>query len=319
MNIESTRAAGDAREPIGLIGFEYWCNVVRDYLAGSAYEGHYVSAALDAAQGAIAKLRLLREPPWREMKILHSVNAMAGLRSLAVFRGRGCRIILHWIGADYRRLLAWNAMSRGMARGLLRAIGAVHLIDSPELATDLSRIGIHGEVVRLIPRAVDAEIMPLPAGPAGLAYWADGQADFYGRPLVYSLARRWPEIPFRIVGPTTRDENAPPNVDFLGFRKDLGPVYAETSVLIRVLPHDSISAMVLEALARGRDVIYSREFPGTRQATDEAGAIEAMRQHLAEFRVNSAGAGFVREEFSPRRWAAALREAYDRVLERKAG
>ncbi len=307
------------REHVGLIGFEFWCNVVGDYLAGTPYQSHYASGALNSVQGPIAQWRMLNQSPWRDLRIIHAVNALAGLRSLLGFRVRGCRVVLHWIGADYRRLAARNGVQRRATRASLTALGATHLIDSPELADDLAKLGIHGDVVRLVPRAVDADLMPLPSRPAALAYWADGRADFYGRPIIYSLARRWPDVPFRIVGPSEGDPTAPRNVEFLGFQKDLGPVYADTSVLIRVLEHDSISAMVLEALARGRDVIYSREFPGTRHATEERGAIEAMQAHISEYRVNTAGAGFVREEFAPRRWGVALCAAYDRVLGRRAG
>lgn len=261
---------------------------------------------------------MLRQLPWRDIRIIHSLNALSGLRSLVAFRARGCHLVLHWIGTDYRRLRDWGAASQRAALAVLAALGPTHLIDSPELAADLAKFGIQGEIVRLVPRAASAELMPLPSRPAAMAYWADGRADFYGRPIIYALARRWPNVPFRIVGPSERDPSAPSNVEFLGFRKDLGPVYADTSVLIRVLEHDSISAMVLEALARGRDVIYSRVFPGTRNATDEAGAVAAMEQHLAEYRLNTAGAGFVREEFAPQRWAEALVGAYDRILGRRA-
>lgn len=305
------------REPIGLIGFEFWSNVVRDYLVGTRYEAHYVSGALDTARGPIARWRMLRQPPWCDIRIIHSLNALSGLRSLVAFRAQGCQLVLHWIGADFRRLRDHSGGAQGVVRALLAALRPTHLIDSPELAADLEKMGIHGEIVRLVPKAVNADLMPLPSRPAAMAYWADGRADFYGRPIIYALARRWPDMPFRIVGPSGRDPSAPANVEFLGFQKDLGPVYAQTSVLVRVLEHDSISAMVLEALARGRDVIYSREFPGTRHATNEASAVTAMSQHIATYGVNSAGASYVRSEFSPSRWAETLVRAYDGVLMRR--
>lgn len=311
--------AAGPRDHVGLIGFEYWCNVVRDYLNGSRYQGHYVGGALASERGSLARWRMLRQSPWRDLRIVHSVNALAGLRALMAFRLRGCQVVLHWIGSDYRRLHARHAGLQAATRAVLGALNATHLIDSPELADDLAQIGIRGEVLRLVPQAVDAEIMPLPPEPAALAYWSDGREDFYGRPIIYALARQWPEVPFRIVGSSSRDPDAPPNVEFLGFRTDLDPVYAETSILIRVLEHDSISAMVLEALARGRDVIYSRDFPGTRRATDKAGAIIAMRAHVTDYRANTAGADYVREHFAPRRWAELLCSVYGRILERRDG
>ena len=106
---------------------------------------------------------------------------------------------------------------------------------------------------------------------------------------------------------------APPNVEFLGLQRDLDPVYRAASILIRVPPHDSLSAMVLEALAWGREVIYSRPFPYTRQAGDEEEAEEALAQHLAEYRLNEARARHVAENFSPDREAARLIEVYNRL------
>lgn len=310
----AARGARSERVRVGLIGYDYWCGVVAGYLDGTAFEPVALGRSLREHRGIGGRWRWFRSGEASSLRIVHAVNALAGLRALSVLHALGARIICHWIGSDYRMLAAKSRVGRRWTLGLLATLRATHLSDSPELAADLAALGLRSEVVRLVPRVTEASVVPLPNRPAALAYWSDEQADFYGRPLVYALARRFPHVPFRIVGPSSHDALAPPNVEFLGFQRDMDSIYREISVLVRVLPHDSISAMVLEALARGRDVIYSREFPHTRRASDEATAVAAMEAHLAEYGPNADGARYIAEHFSPRRWARQLTLVYERML-----
>jgi len=311
----AAHGAQGERVHVGLLGYDYWCGVVAGYLEGTAYEPVALGPLLREHRGIGGRWRWFRSGEASRLRIVHAVNALAGVRALAILHALGARIICHWIGSDYRMLAARSRVGRCWTLGLLSTLRATHLSDSPELSADLAALGLHSEVVRLVPRLTEASVMPLPEQPAALAYWSNEQADFYGRPLVYALARRFPRVPFRIVGPNSRDASAPPNVEFLGFQRDMDSVYRNVSILVRVLPHDSISAMVLEALARGRDVIYSREFPHTRRAGDEAAAASAMEAHVAEYRPNVDGARYVAEHFSPQRWARQLALVYERMLQ----
>jgi len=311
---EESRSVRPETVGVALIGFDYWCGVVADYLEGSCYEPQLVGPIFSRERSPIGRWRAIRRPPLSSARIVHAVNALTSRRLLAAFRVQRCAIVLHWIGSDYRRLARMSTLGRRTNLSFLRFLDATHLIDSPELQEDLAPFGVHGDLLRLVPRIADASIEPLPVRPAALSYWSDERADFYGRSIVYGLARRQPDVPFRVVGPSTRDPAAPRNVEFLGFQRDMRPIYRECSVLIRVIPHDSISAMVLEAMARGRDVIYSRPFPHTRYATDEATAAAALADHLAEYQPNAAGVQYVRAHFAPQVWSEALKQIYARVL-----
>jgi glycosyltransferase involved in cell wall biosynthesis len=282
-------------------------------MAGSAYEPLMLKPILAQVSGLRERRRMVRSGVAADVGVVHSLYALDSLRWVTWFRLHGRRLVLHWIGSDYRRLAAMSHLRRRRTLCWMSMLGAMHLIDAPELAADLEQVGVRGEVLRLLPPSIAAEAYPLPDRPAVLSYLPKDREDFYGRPVVYALARRWEDVPFRIVGNTPPDPKAPPNVEFLGLQQDLDPVYRATSILIRVPPHDSLSAMVLEALARGRDVIYSRPFPHTRQARDEEGAAEALAQHLAEYRLNEAGARHVAENFNPQRSARKLIEVYDRL------
>lgn len=301
----------DARIAVGFVGYDYWCKVAADYLAGSRYEPVMLNPLIAAARGRAGRREMLRAAPVRHVRIVHALNAVANLRWLTWFRLHGRRVVLHWIGAsDYQRLASMSAIRRAAVRANIALLGATHLIDSPELAEDLARFGFHGEVIRLLPPSVNSSPTPLPAKPAALTYWSDARADFYGRPIVYQMARRFSDVPFRVAGAAERDPEAPPNVEFIGFVADLDPWYRKSSVLIRLPEYDSVSAMVLEAMARGRDVIYSKPFPHARQAVDEAGAVAAMQQHVDAYALNQAGADHVASLYDPREQADRLVQHY---------
>ncbi len=81
-------------------------------------------------------------------------------------------------------------------------------------------------------------------------------------------------------------------------------------MLIRLPEHDSLSAMVLEALARGRYVIYSEEFPFTETAGNFDEARDALARLLANRQPNYSGAEYVRRNYSLDEQAERLREIH---------
>ena len=172
-------------------------------------------------------------------------------------------------------------------------------------------MGIESTVVRLLPRRLEAEILPLPQRPAVLSYWQDFRPQFYRADLVMELARRFADVPFYIVGAAGDGvSNPPPNVEFLGNVADMEPIYAKTTVLVRILEHDSLSAMVLEAIARGRYVMYSETFPHTFEVRTLEQASACLAQLRTQRQPNEAGARHVRENFSWRNELKRLTEIY---------
>ena len=72
------------------------------------------------------------------------------------------------------------------------------------------------------------------------------------------------------------------------------------TVLFRFVAHDSLSAMVLEALARGRYVLYIHPFPHTVRIKEREDAGVALGQIRKATSPNVAAADYVRESFSRR-------------------
>lgn len=248
----------------------------------------------------------------REFDAIHHVGGLYSWRVSLALRMLGKPTVWHWLGSD---VLGYRDTNRHGWRGWVnrwagRSARMVHLADSPQLQAELTDLGILSHVVRLLPQQIEAQVLDLPARFAALSYWSDSRYRFYRGDWVMELARRFPEVPFRIVGAEGTEVDAPPNVRFLGFVQDIEPVYRESTVFLRLPEHDSLSAMVLEMLARGRYVIYNQPLEHCHLVStcEEAAAAMAEIRRYAE--PNRAGADMVRRRFSLDHEAAVLKSVY---------
>jgi glycosyltransferase involved in cell wall biosynthesis len=291
---------------IAVLGEPKWSEVAFQLL-----EKAHLEPVRPELRGRGAMLRWALGSEARQFDAVHHVMGPVYWRHCLALMLTRRPVVWHWIGSDvlgYRHSLGTPAGR--VNRWAARMRRSVHLADSPELADELRPLGIDSEVVRLLPGAVEAEIEPLPGQFAVLSYWSDGRRAFYGGDLVLQLAERFPDVPFRVAGADGVGVSASDNVEFLGYRDDLSEVYRRSTVLIRMPEHDSLSAMVLEMLARGRHVIYNKEFPGCMRATnvDEAmDALEKLRRHCT---LNETAATTIKRDFSRMREAEKLARIY---------
>lgn len=93
--------------------------------------------------------------------------------------------------------------------------------------------------------------------------------------------------------------------------------YHQSSVLIRLTKHDSVSVMVLEMLARARHAIYSKRFPHCAFADDYASARAALARLIARPEPISQGPAFVAENVNPQAAPASLEDAYRHLKGRR--
>jgi len=296
---------------IGVMGLPYWRRVATELLRRAGFAPEEV---VPAGRGGL--VRWLGGRTWRRLGAVHHVGGPTVWRTAAGLRMTGRPVVWHWIGSD---LLAFKrsrviSLDRVLGRRAAGRWAAAHCADSPQLAEELAAAGVAAAVVRLLPAKIEATVADLPAEPAVLSYWSDEKFAFYQGPLVFDLARAFPGVKFRIVGAGGRGVDAPPNVEFLGFLGDMEEAYRVSTVLIRMPLHDSLSAMVLEMLARGRYVIYNQPL----ECCHRAGSFEEAKASLAEILerrgVNTAGAAMVRERFSLDVEAAKLKSLYARIL-----
>ncbi len=255
---------------------------------------------------------------WRRSHIVHQlmldVRSKNTLQFFRIARARRVPVIVHWIGSDVLRLRE-HMDAHGRAPAELFDHIALHLADSPELAAELKQLGVDTEVVRLLPRSVSGQVSDLPDDPAVMTYLPVGAESFYRIDIIKKLAEAHPTIPFYVVANDGRDAGAcPGNMRFLGEVKDMDALYRKVTVLIRICEHDSVSARVLEAVARGRHVIYSESFPHTRLARDVDSAATCLAELVGAEGPNKDGAKYIAAEFSWRNELDRLARSYRRVM-----
>ena len=313
--------AGEAMAHILTIGGAYWARVAAGMLRRAGFDAAFWQARPADVPVALRWWRPLRaagyylRQPFRGASVVHGVSPTGCLVPLRAARLLGKRVVCHWIGTDVSELA--EGARRGDLRParLMRRLADAHFADSPEMVAELAQLGIEAEVFRLLPDTIlPAAEVPMPEKPAVLCYWARGRRAFYHGEIVDALAAEFPEVAFLVVGTDGAGEPEHPNVRYLGRLDGLDGVYRQVSVLLRMPDHDSLSAMVLEALARGRWVIYNRPLPHVEQASNLAEARDALRQCLGKRGPDAAGREYVAREFSPARECERVAPLYRRAI-----
>ncbi len=215
---------------------------------------------------------------------------------------RGCKVfgrplVKHWIGTDVLR--AKEETVRRQATAPFVRNWAV----APWLETELGLAGIDAKYVPL--GCVDPiDMSPFPSLPLSVVVYMPGNKfPFYGGRTVLFLAKAFPDIQFLVVGNDGVPDSYPANVIFMGYQDSMGRIYARSHVLLRMTHHDGLSQMILEALNYARHAIWTHEFVGVHQASDEqqaASHLGAMRAKLNAgiLEHNLVGMEYVRKTFS---------------------
>lgn len=168
------------------------------------------------------------------------------------------RIIIHWIGTD-----VWKAIHGELDTKGLTGKRIFHLAGSELLRDELTAVGISATVIPIIPLKMNMDIQPAAEKHAALVYMPEGKEDFYGVEWIAQLCELNPDIPFHIVANQYTDRLNFPNVIFHGrvSLEEMNEIYKSITMLIRFPEHDGLSLMVLEALSKGKQVLYKYQHP----------------------------------------------------------
>jgi len=284
---------------VGLLGNSYWTRRLGDALA--AFTGAMTFRRFYVDQESAIRTwslgRWLAESDLWSCSVFHVIGYPRLWNLWMAARMRGVPAILHWIGSDVSSFLASPRWSKA-AGPLLNLLVPRHLAEAPNLRRELRSVGIYARVQPKGMRSFDdVEVPPLPEQPCALAMLRPDRFDFYGGNKVLEMAAAAPDIHWLILANDGADLPAMPNVEYLGDVEDIDAVFRRVTVLVRLTRHDGLSKMVLEALARGRHVIWSQPLPHCHRARTAAEALPQLRAIIASRQLNLRGSAYVRKAF----------------------
>ncbi len=234
-----------------------------------------------------------------------------------IARHRNIPVIVIWAGTDV------TAVARDpQLLEVIKNYGFVNISDGAWLVDELRALGIDAAYVPVTAVEAPAHLAPLPESLRVLTYLPEPRRAFYGEKAVYAIARALPNIPFVVVGNGRPNLAAPKNVAFAGQVDDMPARIDASSVLLRLPEHDGKSMLVLEALARGRHVIWNYDFPGVHQACGVTAAqrlLAAMddAQRAGTLDLNRSASMYVARTFAPSQLATTFEQVLNGALRRR--
>jgi len=235
-------------------------------------------------------------------------------RIKAIFRTLHRPAVLHWVGSDV------SAVREIPQRMLIEEMaGIIHWVDAPWLQSELNSIGIAATVLPSF--AIDDQ----GAAPFSrehlevLLYLPDSRWQFYSGDALTGMAASMPTIEFTIVGSKGQNRPQAANIHYCGWVKGLSQYYDNSHVFVRLPEHDGLSAMVVEALAHARHVLWNHELRGVTLTTDvdqvrmRLSQLDALRA-TGELQLNHAGREYALQNFSSRAVGDVLRHSFRELL-----
>jgi hypothetical protein len=304
-----------------VLGIPYFARLLGGVLEARGWEADYAPHPGRDLLGWIGLLPRL----WRA-DVLYHISSRVDRRSPQAFLSRVWRkpLVIHWVGTDV--LVALDEHRRGnTSHGLLSR--AVHWCDAPWLAEELAEMGVQADYQPLPIVGMADVAPPLPAEFRALLYLpADPAARrVFDTETLLRLPRELPEIEFILIPSPANSLPGPlpPNVETHGWEHDMDAVYRRVTVLVRLTSHDGTSFMSIEAMSRGRYVIWTYPMTGVIQA-DGLPAVVAVLRDLserhkrAELPLNEEGMRFARENFDSDQIAAEIDRRLRALIRRRA-
>lgn len=232
------------------------------------------------------------------------------IQALCTARNRPAIVI--WAGSD---VAALSASPQELE--LLRLERLTHWAAGTNLASEVRQLGIEARYVPVASAVVPAHAAPMPSAFTVLTYLPEPRRAFYGESAVWAAARALPRCRFIAVGRGRPTRGAPPNVRYVGEVANMNAYIDAASVLFRLPEHDNDMCQgVIEALARGRHVVWTHGLPGVLNVASHTEGIKALVQlyqnHTAgSLHVNHTGMEHVSAALDPATVACRVAQAFD--------
>jgi hypothetical protein len=267
----------------------------------SDFEPSWKFVHLDTYYNKWDKLKALWQVPSADA--VFSINGSAtksGIFDLAL-KNR-VPVIMNWVGTDV--LKAFQAKQEGNFKENY-VTDCIHLCEVSWIADELKEVGIHAEILNF---ASFDTIFPeslVPEAPfTVLSYISSNRAKFYGIDTLLRLAKANPEIRFEIVGTDAMDYSPlPQNLTAHGWVKEMDLYFERAHACIRFPEHDGLSNFVLEALARGKHVLYKYPFNYCLHSPTESELDSNLKDLFSNFKegkytINKEGKTFIEQYFN---------------------
>ncbi|MCK4306728.1 hypothetical protein KAW50_00720 [candidate division WOR-3 bacterium] len=230
----------------------------------------------------------------QRFEIVHFISGYQRIKLLIWTRLWGKKVVNHWIGTDVLSVTK-NARSKLLTR-ITDLLIHIQFANSPHLVRELKEARILANYLPTIP-PIHSQLSV--AGRQGvLVYIPWDRVDFHRGAEVLEFARVFQDVEFHVVG--TRHSGFLPtyvNIHYHGWVSNMDKVWEEVSVLLRFPRHDGLSSMVLEALARGKWVVWNYFMPHCSQIKRIEDIHQELKLALAKMEPNLKGRDFVLSEF----------------------
>lgn len=278
---------------------------------------YIVENLLQLFSGEPLCFQFLSHEEWYKMKFsrkigyLQNTNIMHflwGQRKLGDFifaKILGIRIINHYIGTDVWRLMK-EKPSKKFKAYLSNLLADRVFCVSAGLQKELSLLGTQAKILPLAFGSYPDIVPQLPKRLNVYSYVPESRSEFYGWSFIEQLIRQYPDIQFYILANKGNGYHHYPNVEFLGWQDDIRQWIKDSYIYLRLTQHDGLPKMILEALAYGRQVIFSGEFPHCHRSTNFSELKSCFDNLLNKPKLNHEGAKFVREEYN----SAKIRQTF---------
>lgn len=296
-----------------VVGLDYHAQFLAQLI--NEHSGHWHLHAYDQSRlGTVRSLLAMRTAD----ALISFGGPSPNIALVEIARRRNIPVIVIWAGSDLIK-----AQDDPFELEVVKQEHFCHLAVAEWLIGELAELGVIAQYEPITGIAPGPEVKPLPHSFRVLAYLPEPRRNFYGEAVVYEAARAMPDVRFDVVGEGRPSEAAPPNVAFHGLVGDTSRRLDECVVLLRHPQHDGKSMFVLEALARGRHVVWNYDFPhvrmarGTQQVITQLQELRALHQ-AAQLQPNHAGREFVLQTFARGNVARSFERRLDQMVEHHA-
>lgn len=207
----------------------------------------------------------------------------------------GKKVVNHWIGSDVLET------QKNRSYKFNQLFIDSNLACSSLIKREIAGLGIESTEIPIIPSGMNYNLSEMPKDHAVLVYLPEGNELFYGLDYVEALVKAFKTVDFYIVANKNQDLLPYHNVKFLGKLglSEMEELYKEISILIRLPKHDGLSLMLLEALAKGKEVVYIYNFPHVKVVKDKDDLIPNFEEIIKKPPVlNLDGHNYIKENYN---------------------